>query len=57
MSLSYTIQSIIEIIAVGFTVWGLFHEDMFVRWENRIACNIRRKRLKVVKASAQNYYK
>lgn len=51
MSLSYLIQSIFETVAVAFVIWGLFHEDKMVAFENRIFSNIKRKQLKLVTRS------
>lgn len=51
MSLAYLIQSIFETVAVAFVIWGLFHEDKMVAFENRIFSNIKRKQLKLVTQS------
>ena len=51
MSFSYLIQSIFETVAVAFVIWGLFHEDKMVAFENRIFSNIKRKQLKLVTQS------
>ena len=53
MSTAYTIQTIIEVLAVGFTIWGLFNEDKFLAFENRLFSNIRRKRLKLAKSNSR----
>ena len=41
--------SIIEVLAVGFTVWALFHEDRLVSFEKKVSALIKRKKLKVIK--------
>ncbi|MBR3300238.1 MAG: hypothetical protein IKI68_02010 [Clostridia bacterium] len=53
MSTAYTIQTIIEVLAVGFTIWGLFNEDKFLAFENRLFSNIRRKKLKLAKSNSR----
>lgn len=55
MIFSYIIQSILETLAVAFVIWGLFHEDKMIAFENRFFSNIKRKKLKVVvKKSTEN---
>ena len=53
MAVIYTLETLIEIIAVSFVVWGLFHEDRFVAFENRLFSNIRRKKLKVINSTSK----
>ena len=48
MSLSYLVQSLLETVAVAFVIWGLFHEEKMVAFENRIFSNIKRKKLRVI---------
>ena len=52
MSIGDIIRSILELAAIVFVVWGLFHEDKFVRFEEKLFAQIRRKRFKVIKGNA-----
>ena len=49
MSSGMIFQTALEIIAVGFVIWGLFNEDKLVCFEDRIKACFRRRMLKVVK--------
>lgn len=51
MSLGQIIRSIFEILLVGFIIWGVFNEDKFVRFEDKIAAYFRRKGFKVIKGN------
>lgn len=53
MGTSYAIQTIIEIIVIGFVIWGLFNEDKFLAFENRLFSNFRRKKLKLAKSNSK----
>ena len=53
MGVSYTIQTIIEAIAVGLVIFGLFNEDKVLAFENRLFSNIRRKKLKLAKSNTR----
>ncbi len=52
------IISILEVLAVGFTVWCLFNEKKLVAFEKRIMRSIRRKKFKVIKGerNVNKYY-
>lgn len=50
MTLLMTLQTILEIAAVGFFIWGIFNEKKLVRFEERIASAVRRKALKVTRS-------
>ena len=54
MGLKYTIQTICEIIVIGFIILGFFNEDRIVAFENRLFANIRRKKLKLFNATQSN---
>ena len=43
------IISVLEVLAVGFTVWALFNEQRFVEFEDRVKVYLRRKGFKVIK--------
>lgn len=37
----YIIQSIIELAAGGFIIWGLFNENKLIKFENKLFKKIR----------------
>ena len=49
MNLSMLLRTLFEIAMFAAVLWGIFHEDRLVAFEKRIACFVRRRRLKVVK--------
>ncbi len=53
MTLGMFIQTLFEIIAVGFIIWGLFNEQKLVRLEDRIKAAIRRRQLKEVNSKSR----
>ena len=50
--------SILEIFAVGFTVWCLFNEKKLIAFEKRFIHSFKRRRLKVIKGgkNISRYY-
>lgn len=52
------IISVLEIIAVGFTVWCLFNEKKLVAFEKRFIRSLRRRKFKVIKGgqNIKKYY-
>lgn len=42
------IKTVIEVLLVGFAVWAVFHEDMFIAFEERFIANRNRKKLRVI---------
>lgn len=48
MTFLFTIQTILEVLAVSFFVWGIFNEKKLVRFEERVICAIRRKGFKII---------
>ena len=52
------IISILEIIAVGFTVWCLFNEKKLIAFEKRFIRAVRRRKFKVIKGgqNINKYY-
>lgn len=50
MSFADIFRTLFEAAIVLFTVWGLFHEDRFIAFEERFFARLRRRRLKVVSA-------
>lgn len=54
MSLSQIIKSLIEVAMVVFAIWAVFHEDIFVDFEQRLIANRKRKQLKLIKTIQNN---
>ena len=54
MSALHLFQTIFEILAVGFIVWGYFNQSRLVAFENRIKAFFKRREL-TVKASPSKY--
>lgn len=48
MTFLFTVQTILEVLAVGFVIWGFFNEQKLVRFEEKIKCYIKRRNFKVV---------
>ncbi len=46
MTMGFILRTIAEVAVVAFLIWGFFHEDKFIRFEDRlariVAGNIRR---------------
>lgn len=53
MNLSQIIKTGFEIVLVVFAIWAVFHEDVFIALEERIAAAFRRKRLRVVRGASR----
>lgn len=45
------IATIFEILFAVALIWGIFHEDSLIAFEKAVVANIRRRKLRVVKAS------
>lgn len=58
MSFNGTLLTILEMALVAFAIWAVFHEDRFIRFEERIVARFRRQHLKVVHGNRVNksYY-
>ncbi len=59
MNLQGTLLTIFEIALVAFTIWAVFHEDRFIKLEERIVANFRRRRFKVLRGGnkiCKSYY-
>ena len=58
MNLQGTLLTIFEIGLVLFAIWAVFHEDRFIKFEERIAARFRRRRFKVIKGNnvCKSYY-
>ena len=48
MDLQGTLLTIFEIAMTAFIIWGVFHEDRFVAFEDRVVARFRRRRFKVI---------
>ena len=51
MNFAQIIRTVFEIVLIGFTLWAVFHEDIFVAFEERIVAAFKRRRLKVIDRS------
>lgn len=51
MNPAMILRTVFEFAMLATVLWGIFHEDRLVAFEKRIACLIRRRRLRVVKTS------
>ena len=51
MSLVQVVSTVFETALVGFAIWAVFHEGMFIALENRIKAAVRRRRLRVVSSN------
>lgn len=48
MSLSGTLLTLFEVALVALAIWAVFHEDMFIAFEEKIVARFRRGKLKVI---------
>lgn len=59
MSFNSTLLTILEVCLVAFTIWAVFHEDRFVKFEEKVAAHFRRRRFKVLHGGSKvckSYY-
>ncbi|MBR4910211.1 MAG: hypothetical protein IKZ47_02675 [Clostridia bacterium] len=49
MNFSQILSTLFETALVVFAVWAVFHEDIFIAFEKRVAAYFKRRRLKLVK--------
>ena len=59
MNFTSTLITLFEIAMVIFVVWSVFHEDRFIKFEDRIAARFRRRKLKVIQGGSKvqkSYY-
>ncbi len=47
MSALHFFQTILEIAAIGFIIWGYFNQEKLISFENRIKAFVRRRKLKI----------
>ena len=48
MTFLFALQTILEVLAVGFVIWGFFNEDKLVEFEEKIKRYIKRRNFKIV---------
>ena len=59
MNLKDILITLFEIALVVFTIWAVFHEDLFIEFEDRIVARFRRRKFKVVRGGStvcKSYY-
>lgn len=54
MSFSNVLITLFEIALVAVALWAVFHEDLFIAFEEKLLANVRRRRLKVLRGSRVN---
>lgn len=52
MTFAMLLRTIFEILLFAAVIWGIFHEDRLAAAEKRFLCNLRRRRLKVVRSAS-----
>ncbi len=58
MEFTTTLRIILETAMMAFVIWAVFHEDLFVEFEDRIIARFRRSRFKVIRGNnvRKSYY-
>ena len=58
MNFISSLLTIFELAMVSFVIWAVFHEDVFVAFEERIVARFRRSKFKVIKGNcvSKSYY-
>ena len=51
MSFSNVLITLFEIALVAVALWAVFHEDLFIAFEEKLIARIRRRRLKVMRGN------
>ena len=51
MTFAMLLRTFFEILLFAAVIWGVFHEDRLAAFEKRVLCNIRRRRLKLVRTA------
>ena len=51
MNSTQIIRTVFEIGIVVLAIWAVFHEDMFIAIEERIASSFRRRRFRVIRSN------
>lgn len=51
MTFAMLLRTLFEILLFVAVIWGIFHEDRLAAAEKRLWCNLRRRRLKVVRST------
>ncbi|MEE1239086.1 MAG: hypothetical protein UHO61_04090 [Acutalibacteraceae bacterium] len=50
MTFAMLLRTFFEILLFAAVIWGIFHEDRLAAFEKRIICNLRRRKLRVVRS-------
>ena len=59
MNFADALLTIFEIALVAFTIWAVFHEDLFIDFEERLFARLRRRKFKVIRGGSKvskSYY-
>ncbi len=58
MNFGSSLLTIFEMALVAFVIWSVFHEDRFIKLEERITARFRRRRFKVIEGNSirKSYY-
>ena len=58
MSFTGSLLTLFELVLVGFAIWAVFNEHIFIDFEERIAARFRRRRFKVIEGNriCKSYY-
>ena len=51
MTFAMLLRTLFEILLFVAVIWGIFHEDHLAAFEKRLICNLKRRRLKVVRST------
>lgn len=51
MTFEMLLRTLFEILLFTAVIWGIFHEDRLAAFEKRVLCNLRRRRLRVVRSA------
>lgn len=51
MTFAMLLRTLFEILLFAAVIWGIFHEDRLAAFEKRFICNLKRRRLKVVRST------
>lgn len=51
MNFKDSLITIFEIAMVIFAIWSVFHEDLFIKFEEKIIAGFRRKKFRVIRGN------
>ncbi|MBR4761280.1 MAG: hypothetical protein IK086_01425 [Clostridia bacterium] len=52
MSFAQVLRTLFEVALVLFAIWAVFHENIFIAFEQRIVAHFKRKQLKVINGAS-----